>query len=128
MSKELKKILFVDDDEDIHLIVKLSLHEIPNLEFRSAYSGEDAIKIAMEFLPDLILLDVMMPKMDGFATLQAIRLMPTLLNIPIIFLTARVQKAEIETYLKLGVLDVITKPFDPATFAPNILKLFSTTY
>ena len=86
---------------------------------------EEAVKIALEFQPDLMLLDVMMPKMDGIATLQAIKLLPSLVNTPVIFITARSQKDEIESYRKQGVLDVITKPFDPSTFAQNLIKICS---
>jgi CheY-like chemotaxis protein len=125
VSKDLRKILFIDDDQDIHLIVKLSLRAIPNLEMCSALSGEEGIKIAMEFQPDLILLDVMMPKMDGIVTLQMVKLLPSLANTPVIFVTAKAQKDEIEEYFKHGVLDVIVKPFTPAIFTQNILKIWN---
>jgi two-component system OmpR family response regulator len=125
MRQELKKILFVDDDEDIHFIVKLCLRDIPGVEFRSAFSGEEALKIAMDFKPDLILLDVMMPKMDGIATLKAIKLLPTLAMTPVVFLTAKVQKNEVEEYLKSGILDVIVKPFDPSTLAQLLQQIWN---
>lgn len=124
MIKNLKKILFVDDDEDIHLIVRMCLQEIPDLDLQSALSGEEGIKIAMQFQPDLILLDVMMPIMDGISTLQALKLIPAFAKTPIIFLTAKAQKNEIEEYFKLGVFDVIVKPFDPLTFAQNIQQIW----
>lgn len=122
MNPQLKKILFVDDDEGVHLIVKICLREIPNVKFRSVFSGEEAIKIAMDFQPDLILLDVMMPNMDGISTLKTLRLLPSLANTPVIFLTAKAQKSEIEEYFKYGVLDVIVKPFDPNTMAKSVVK------
>jgi CheY-like chemotaxis protein len=125
MEHELKKILFVDDDEDVHLIIGFSLKQIPGVELRSATSGEEAIKIAMEFNPDLILLDVMMPKMDGIATLQAIKLLPSLAKIPVIFLTARAQHNEVEEYLKYGILDVIVKPFNPMTFGELVQQIWT---
>ena len=124
MTKDLKKILFVDDDEDIHLIVRMCLQEIPELDLQSAFSGEEGIKIAMEFHPDLILLDVMMPIMDGISTLQALNLIPIFAKTPIIFVTAKAQKSEIESYFKLGVFDVIVKPFDPLTFAQNVQQIW----
>ncbi|MEI8365441.1 MAG: response regulator [Parachlamydiaceae bacterium] len=124
MTKELKKILFVDDDEDIHLIVTICLRDIPHVEVLSAYSGEEAVKSVMDFHPDLILLDVMMPKMDGISTLQALKLMPSVCTTPIIFITAKAQKNEIEEYLKYGVLDVIVKPFNPMTLAKEIQSIW----
>lgn len=125
MTKELKKILFVDDDPDIHFIVKICLKEIPGVELRSATSGEEAIEIAMKFLPDLIILDVMMPKMDGIATLQAIRLLPSIAKTPVIFLTAKAQKNEVEDYFNYGILDVIIKPFDALSLAGKIQEIWS---
>ncbi len=124
MGKELKKILFVDDDSDIHMIVKLCLEDIPNLEMRSAYSGEEGIKIAMEFHPDLILLDVMMPKMDGIATLEAMKLIPTLSKIPVVFLTAKAQKSEVQDYFRYGIADVIIKPFDPNNLSKMVIQIW----
>lgn len=125
MNQPLKKILFVDDDEDIHMIVNISLRDIPQAELRCVLSGEEAIKIAMEFLPDLILLDVMMPNMDGISTLKALRLLPSLAHTPVIFVTAKAQKSEVEEYLKLGILDVIVKPFDPSNFPNKVLEIWN---
>lgn len=124
MSYQLQKILFVDDDEDIHLIVKICLQDIPNLELRSCFSGEEAIKTALNFHPDLILLDVMMPGMDGISTLKAMRLIPSLTKTPVIFLTAKAQKNEIEEYLKYGIADVIVKPFEITTLVKDIEKIW----
>lgn len=121
MNQQLKKILFVDDDEDIHLIVKICLREIPNVEFRSALSGEEGVKIAMDFQPDLILLDVMMPNMDGISTLKTLRMLPSLSTTPVIFVTAKVQKSEVDEYFKYGIVDVIVKPFDPNTLAKSVV-------
>lgn len=124
MDRELKKILFVDDDEDIHVIVNMCLRDIPNVEIESALSGEEGLKKAMSFHPDLILLDVMMPQMDGIATLHAIKLIPTLAKTPVLFVTAKAQKEEIEAYFKYGIVDVIVKPFDPMTFADSVQTLW----
>lgn len=124
MSKELKKILFVDDDRDIHIIMSICLRDIPNVEVQSAYSGEEAIKMAMEFMPDLILLDIMMPKMDGIATLNAIKLMPSLKSIPVVFVTAKAQKYEVEGYFKFGIEDVIVKPFDPILLPKTVQEIW----
>lgn len=125
MVKDLKKILFVDDDQDIHFIVKICLQEIPHVEVRGATSGEEAIKTAMEFNPDLILLDVMMPKMDGLATLKTLRLMPSFAETPVVFITAKAQKNEVDEYFKQGVVDVIVKPFDPIKLAQDVQNIWS---
>jgi CheY-like chemotaxis protein len=77
-------------------------------------------------IPDLILLDVMMPRMDGIATLKALQLLPNLAHIPIIFLTAKAQKYEVEDYFKLGIADVIVKPFDPNTLGSAIVRIWET--
>ncbi|QLH37612.1 MAG: response regulator [Parachlamydiaceae bacterium] len=108
----------------MHLIVKICLRDIPDIEFRSAFSGEEGIKIAMDFQPDLILLDVMMPGMDGIATLKTLRLLPSLAKTPVIFLTAKAQKNEVEEYFKCGIVDVIVKPFDPNTLAKNVQEIW----
>lgn len=125
MGRELRKILFVDDDQDVHMIVKLCLREIPNLEFRSAFSGQEAISISQEFLPDLILLDVMMPKMDGIETLRALKQIPSLKNTAVVFLTAKAVRSEVENFLKYGVVEVITKPFDALTLSKEVLEIWN---
>lgn len=125
MEKDLKKILFIDDDADIQFIVKMSLEEIPGIELRFALSGEEGIKSAMEFNPDLILLDVMMPNMDGIGTLKALKLLPTLAKIPVVFVTARAQKDELEEYIEMGALDVIVKPFDPIMLPKIVQKIWN---
>lgn len=119
-SKKLSKILIVDDDEDILIISKIAIKAIPDVTIFCASSGEDGVKMALEKSPDLILLDIMMPVMDGIATLKAMRLIPSTAKIPVVFFTARVNPKGVEEYLKLGAIDVIIKPFDPLEL-PNIL-------
>jgi CheY-like chemotaxis protein len=121
-SKPLTKMIVADDEENILEIIKFSIEEMPGLDVRYCRSGEEVIKTALEFQPDLMILDFMMPGMDGATTFQAIRLLPNLANIPIVFLTAKVQKREIEQYLEMGVIDVIPKPFDPMTLPDKILQ------
>lgn len=122
--KALKKILVIDDDEDVLKIIEYCLSSISQFELKCVLSGEEGIQAALEMNPDLILLDVMMPKMDGTATLQAIRLIPKLQLTPVIFITAKAQKKEIEDYLKLGAADVIIKPFDPLMLSQTILQIW----
>lgn len=124
MTKLLRKLLFVDDDEDTLIIAGYSLRNLKEVEVKYVRSGEEAIEVAVQFQPDLILLDVMMPKMDGIATLKAIRELPSIAHIPVIFFTAKVQKEEIVTYLRMGVIDVIVKPFDPLTLGSTIQKIW----
>lgn len=124
MSKPLKKLLFIDDDQDILTIAKYSLENLKDIEIKFLSSGEEALKEAPTFQPDLIILDMMMPKMDGIATMNAIHLIPHLSKVPIIFITAKGQKQEIEQYYKLGVTDVIMKPFDPLTLGDLILCIW----
>lgn len=119
-NQPLKKILFVDDDKDILTIVKFCVEERKDLEAFFVYSGEEAVRQALILKPDLIVLDVMMPRMDGVATLKALRMLPGLNETPVIFLTAKAQKSEIEEYKKLGIIDVITKPFDPLTVIDQV--------
>lgn len=118
----LTKLMVVDDDSDNLLVVKYSLEDIPNVTIEYAASGEEALQILQRFIPDLILLDVMMPKMDGFETFKAIRKLPFLENTPIVFFTAKVQKKDIESQLKFGAIDVIIKPFD--SLADQILAIW----
>ncbi|MCX6989996.1 MAG: response regulator [Chlamydiae bacterium] len=124
-KKVLKKILLVDDDQDILNVARYCLEELKDIEIKYLSSGEEAIKEALTFQPDLILLDVMMPKMDGITALKAIRLLPSMGSVPVIFFTAKVQKEEISTYHKNGVIDIITKPFDPMTLASRILEIWN---
>ena len=123
VAEILKKMLLVDDDRDILTIVQFTFEEsLPDLEIKYCQSGEEAIQEALRFSPDLIILDMMMAKMDGLETMQAMHILPSLSHIPIIFLTAKIQKEEIENYLKLGAIAVIPKPFDPLTLGLEIKK------
>src|SRR5580704_9285994 len=101
MSKALKHIVCVDDEEDILQVAKLSLETVGGFETRQCCSGAEAIIEIGNSPPDLVLLDVMMPQMDGPTTLKALRDNPATASIPIIFMTAKVQPAEVEQYLKL---------------------------
>lgn len=108
-----KRILIVDDDEDIREIASLSFELTAAWDVTSASSGAEGIAAALAVHPDLILLDVMMPELDGPGTLCELRSDPRTESIPVIFLTAKVQTADRRRYLSLGVQGVISKPFDP---------------
>jgi CheY-like chemotaxis protein len=114
------RVLHVDDEPDIREVVELSLSLDPDLKVRSCSSGGDALSAAVAWMPDLILLDVMMPNMDGPTTLTHLRQIPKTAEIPVVFMTARAQPRELEHFVSLGAEGVIAKPFDPMTLAASV--------
>jgi CheY-like chemotaxis protein len=114
------RILLVDDEPDIREVVDVSLGLDREFKMRACASGADALVMAAEWSPTLILLDVMMPLMDGPATLANLRKNPRTAHIPVVFLTARTQAEEIEQYISLGAQGVLSKPFDPMTLAASV--------
>lgn len=124
MSKVLRRVLCVDDESDILEVAKLCLETTAGLDVLCCSSGAELLAVVAEAAPDLIMLDVMMPDMDGPSVLKALRRNPALDGIPVVFLTARVQNAEIEQYLKMGATGVICKPFDPMRLAVQIEEIF----
>ncbi|MCW8398542.1 response regulator [Legionella sp. PATHC038] len=119
-DKELKKILYAEDEEDIRAIAQIALEDIGGFTVRYCSNGKKILEEAIEYIPDLLLLDVMMPEMDGPTTLREIRKNPNFIKIPAIFMTAKIQNNEIEDYKSIGAIDVIKKPFDPLTLATSI--------
>ncbi len=119
----IKKVLLVDDEDNIRLIAQIGLEDRPNWQILSVASGQEGLDLAVKEKPDLILLDVMMAGMDGRVTLEKLRDNPDTADIPVIFMTAKAQKHELDSYLALGVLGVITKPFDPMTLSTEIEKM-----
>ena len=113
------KLLYVEDEADIREIAEFALED-EGFDIVFCASGEDAVEKAGGFQPEVILLDVMMPGMDGPTTLKNLRTIPGLETTPIIFLTAKVQPNEIHDFIALGAIDVIPKPFDPMTLADKI--------
>lgn len=122
--RSLTKMIVVDDDKDILTIIQYCLEGMSEISIKYCQTAQEAIQEALVFLPDLMLVDVMMPGMDGIAMVEAMRLMPSLANIPVVFVTAKIQKEEIDSYFKLGVADVITKPFDPIGLPETIQKIW----
>ena len=113
------RLLIVDDDEDIRLIARMSLERIGGWEVLDAASAEDAVEAARSGPLEAVLLDVMMPGVDGPATLQLLR--PVIgPDTPVIFLTAKTQSADRERLAELGVAGLITKPFDPMTLPDEL--------
>lgn len=114
------RILHVDDEPDIREVVELSLGIDPDFSVRSCDSGEAALSIASSWLPNIILLDVMMPAMDGPTTLARLQENPHTAMIPVVFMTARSQTREVDGFRSLGAAGVIVKPFDPISLAPSM--------
>jgi CheY-like chemotaxis protein len=114
------RVLHVDDEPDIREVIEISLGLDAEIELRSFESGEQALAAAEAWRPDIILLDVMMPVMDGPATLARLRANPATAAIPVIFMTARAQSREVDQLRALGALGVIAKPFDPMTLARSV--------
>jgi CheY-like chemotaxis protein len=114
------RILHVDDEPDIREVVEISLGLDPCFDVRSCGSGRDALTLAAEWAPHVILCDVMMPGMDGPETLARLRESTGTAKIPVIFMTARAQQRELEHFRVLGAAGVICKPFDPMTLAAEI--------
>lgn len=126
MLPTLTKILYVEDDLDIQCVAKIALEIVGGLTLLSCNSGKEALSPATEeFAPDLMLLDVMMPEMDGPTTLKNLREIPSLKNTPVIFMTAKVQTSEVAFYKSLGAIGVIAKPFDPMQLAEQVRQLWS---
>jgi CheY-like chemotaxis protein len=120
------RVLHVDDEPDIREVVELALGLDPSLAVQSCGSGPAALIAAATWSPDLILLDVMMPGMDGPTTLAHLRKSPKTAGIPVVFMTARVQQRELDRFVSLGAEGVIAKPFDPMTLAASVHSHVST--
>ncbi|MCB1669218.1 MAG: response regulator [Porticoccaceae bacterium] len=125
MGSNVISILYVEDDRDIREVTEMVLAD-ERFELVACSSGQEAVSAAADLTPDLLLLDVMMPGLDGPATLKSLRMYPQLKNTPVIFMTAKVQASEVAQYEALGAIGVIRKPFDPMTLAEQIVRLFTT--
>jgi two-component system, OmpR family, response regulator len=124
MTRPLKKIMLVEDDPDILLITRLSLEVGGGYEVRVCASGAGAVQSAAAYGPDLILLDVMMPGMDGLATMDALRKLPATAATPVVFFTANTQDQVRQDLLRRGALGVITKPVEPTALVEQVRALW----
>lgn len=121
---KLERVLYVEDDADIRTIAEMALEIVGGLNLSVCSSGVEALQAADSFKPDLLLLDVMMPGMDGPTTLASLRKLPQTACTPVIFMTAKVQATELAYYKSLGALGVIAKPFDPMNLALQVCTLW----
>ena len=124
-QSELKRILYVEDEPDIQAVAKIALEAVGGFELAVFSAGAEAVANAVAFAPQLLLLDVMMPGMDGPTTLTELRKLPELAQVPVIFMTAKVQPQEVAHFKSLGAIEVIAKPFDPMTLAQSVLRAWS---
>ncbi len=116
------KILIVDDEPDLRQIAALTLQTVGQMEVIEAENGRIGFEYAKEQKPDAIILDVMMPEMDGPTTIQKLKQDPETASIPVIFLTAKAQKDELEHLARLGAKAIMTKPFEPMSFPQEVLQ------
>jgi CheY-like chemotaxis protein len=115
-----RRVLVIDDEDDIREVAQLSLEMTTGWEISAASSGAEGIAAAAREKPDAILLDVMMPEMDGPTTFRHLRDDPATAHIPVILLTAKAQSSDRSRFLALGVNGVLTKPFDPLTLGSDV--------
>lgn len=128
ISTILERILYVEDEPDIQAVAKLALEAVGGFTVEICSSGQEALDKAPSWAPQLILMDVMMPGMDGPSTYRKIREIPSLCNTPVIFMTAKVQPSEMLEYEAMGALGVIPKPFDPMTLASNVNAVWARAH
>jgi CheY-like chemotaxis protein len=120
----LSRILMVEDEPDIQAVARVALETVGGLTVEVCSSGTEALERAPTYRPELILMDVMMPGMDGPSTLKELRSRPETKSIPVVFMTAKVQPQEVATFEMIGALGVIAKPFDPMTLASTLRSIW----
>jgi len=126
MDKKLQSIMLVEDEPDIQQVARLSLETFGAFTVHICNSGKEALEMAPTVMPDLIMLDVMMPGMNGLTTLKLLRENPKLSNIPVIFMTAKAQSNEMRHYIESGAIGAISKPFDPMKLVSELNEIWNT--
>lgn len=121
---ELNNIMHVEDDPSIQQVAKIALEAVGGFTVHTCSGGQQALDDYAAVAPQLILLDVMMPGMDGPTTLQQLKQQFDLTKVPVVFMTAKVQSNEIASYKALGAADVVVKPFDPMTLSNQIQQIW----
>lgn len=114
------RVMCIEDDDDIRMLLELALRDLGGYDLLCCAGGEEGLRRAPDFRPQLVLLDVMMPGLSGPETLQALRQLPCMAKVPVVFLTAKAMRAELEDLLNLGATGLIVKPFEPLTLAQDI--------
>ncbi len=119
------KVIYVDDEPDIREIAVMALQLDPDIEVRAAESGRAALDMLEDqgWIADIVVLDLMMPGLDGVSVLTALRALPWYAETPVVFVTARTTTSDMERLKERGARGVVTKPFDPLTFAQNLRRL-----
>ena len=123
--QSLQRVLVVEDDVDIQAVVRMALELVGGYTVEICSGGRSALRVAETFKPALVLLDVMMPDMDGPTVLKHLRAQPATARLPIVFVTAKAQAHEVAAYRALGALGVISKPFDPMTLSTQLANIFN---
>jgi len=118
-----RRVLLVDDEELIREVAEVSLVKVGGWEVLTASSGEEGLHMAVGEHPDAILLDVMMPGLDGPGTLARLKADPATATIPVVFLTAKVRQSEQQQWIDLGAAGVLVKPFDPMSLADQVAEV-----
>jgi len=122
---ELKKILYAEDEPDVQTVVGMVIDAMSDYEIKICDNGKILLDCVDDYKPDLILLDVMMPEMDGPTTFKNLQANEQTKDIPVIFMTAKAQIHEVQLFQETGVIGVITKPFDPVTLCTEIQKIWN---
>lgn len=120
----LERVLYIEDEPDIRLVAEIALRQVGHLNVVTCASGEEGLSIIHDFMPQLIILDVMMPGMDGPQILGKLRELSEFKATPVVFITAKVQPYEVEQFKRLGAADVISKPFNPMTLADDVRAIW----
>jgi CheY-like chemotaxis protein len=120
MKMKVRHVLIIDDEEDIREVVEVTLQTMTGWQVVTAASGIEGLEIAQTLQPDAILLDMMMPDLDGIATLSILRATPETQHIPVILITAKEKNVDRSRLTELGVTAIIAKPFNPMNLAKQI--------
>ena len=122
--KKLDRIFYVEDEPDLQTIVQITLESIGGFTVGVCDSGDDAIIEAPAFKPDMVLLDMMMPGLNGIETLGALKTLPEMADTPVVFVTAKANTDDLYKYKTLGAAGTIPKPFDPVTLSDEIRQIW----
>lgn len=122
---EPRKVLIIEDEPEIRLILSMSFQHSGVFDPILACDGVEGLEMARKVMPDLILLDVMMPRMDGYSTCRLLKEDEQLMNIPIIFLTAKTDQVEIDRAMRSGACGYLPKPFDPLLLIDQISRIIT---